>query len=504
MRAIRSLVVAFGLFPMLVATAVHPRAEVTDRAVTRAFLTLLAGEAGDKAHAVQLIETQWEPSFLPMAIEVIRLTRSAEVSGALVRLMERETGAGHGHDMQAWQRQMWNAPEARHPRYADSSGAACGRTASRARKAAAAMTRLIWRCQPCQERASQWSRPRSSFALWTSMVHRSVLIDPRFSAYFDTVGEPLIRLDEIVWGGVRQDGIPPLRDPAMLAAEDAGYLEDDHIVFGLSVNGDARAYPKRILGWHEMFVDTVGGVPVAGVYCTLCGTVILYYTEHEGVNHSLGTSGFLYRSNKLMYDRATQSLWSTMRGAPVVGPLAGKGIALKSGPVVTTTWGEWRRRHPGTRVLSLDTGHRRDYAEGAAYRDYYATDELMFQVPVLDTRLKNKDEVFTLLLPGHPEAPLAISAAFLAATPVHHDSIEGTALVVLTDPSGANRAYASEDVTFARYDGDRRVEDGSGMIWTMDEHALTAEDGRVLHRIPAQRAFWFGWYAAFPSTRLVQ
>ncbi len=89
-----------------------------------------------------------------------------------------------------------------------------------------------------------------------------------------------------------------------------------------------------------------------------------------------------------------------------------------------------------------------------------------------------------MLLAAHPEAPLAISAKFLAATPVHHDAIEDTALVVLTDPSGANRAYASEDVTFTQYDGDRSVEDSSGTIWTMDEHALTAEDGRVLRRVP--------------------
>ena len=456
MPSIRTLVIAFGIMLMLAATAVHARAEVSDRAVTRAFLTLLAGEASDTARAAELIETHWEPSFLPMALETIRLTRSPEVIGSLMRIMERQAGAGLGRDLEAWQRAMWNAPEARHPRY----------------------------------------------AAFKSALYS--LIDPRFSAYFDTPGETLIRLDEIVWGGVRQDGIPPLRNPAMLEAEDANYLEDEHIVFGLSVDGDARAYPKRILAWHEMFIDTVGGVPVAGVYCTLCGTVILYRTEHEGVNHRLGTSGFLYRSNKLMYDQATQSLWSTMRGTPVVGPLAGKGIVLERGSVVTTTWGEWRRRHPGTRVLSLDTGHRRDYAEGAAYRDYFATDELMFQVPVLDTRLKNKDEVFTLLLADHPEAPLAIAVAFLARTSVHHDAIEGTALVVLTNPSGANRAYASEDVTFTRYDGDRIVEDESGMIWTMDEHALTAEDGRTVHRLPAQRAFWFGWYAAFPNTRLVR
>ena len=456
MPAIRPRAIAFGLFLVLMMVAAHPRAEVTERAVNRAFLTLLVGDVREKASAVELIESAWKPSYLPMALNAIRLLRDDAVIAILVRIMENESDTDHGYNLRAWQRDMWNVPEVRHARYAAFKG-----------------------------------------ALYS-------LIDPRFSAYFDEVGEPLIRLDEIVWGGVRQDGIPPLRNPAMLAAEDADYLGDDHVVFGLSVNGDARAYPKRILGWHEMFVDTVGGVPVAGVYCTLCGTVIVFHTEHEGVNHVLGTSGFLYRSNKLMYDQTTQSLWSTMRGAPVVGPLAGKGIALARGSVVTTTWGEWRRRHPDTRVLSLETGYERNYAEGAAYREYFATDELMFQVPALDTRLKNKDEVFTVLLGRHRDRPLAISADFLAANPVHHDAIEGTALVVLTDPSGANRAYASEDVTFTGYDGDRSVEDSSGTTWTMDENALTAEDGRVLRRIPAQRAFWFGWYAAFPHTRLVQ
>ena len=450
----RTLVIALG-FILLVAAA-PPRAEVGERAVSRAFLTLVAGEEGDMVDAMDLIESTWEPSYVSMALDVMRLMRNPAVSATLLRLTESKAGGEHGYDLGAWQRAMWNAPEARHPRYAAFKG-----------------------------------------ALYA-------FIDPRFSAYFDAVGEPLIRLDEIVWGGVRQDGIPPLRSPAMLAADDVGYLQDDHIVFGISVNGDARAYPKRILAWHEMFVDVVGGVPVAGVYCTLCGTVILYHTEHDGVNHALGTSGFLYRSNKLMYDQATQSLWSTMRGTPVVGPLAGKGIVLDRGSVVTSTWGEWRRRHPDTKVLSLETGHTRNYEEGAAYRDYFATDDLMFQVPALDTRLKNKDEVFTVLLAAHPDRPLALSADFLAANPVHHDAIEGTALVVLTDPSGGNRAYASEDVTFTAYDGDRSAQDSSGATWTMDEHALTAADGRVLHRIPAQRAFWFGWYAAFPHTRLVQ
>ena len=451
----RNLLVAFGILLVLASAALPSRAEVGERAVTRAFLTLVAGEEQDIQGALEAIRSTWKPSYLPMALDVLRLIRNPAASVALMHTMQSEVGVEHGYDLGAWQRGMWSAPEARHPRY----------------------------------------------AAFKSALYS--YIDPRFSAYFDEVDEALIRLDEIVWGGVRQDGIPPLRNPSMLAAADADYLEDDHIVFGLSVNGDARAYPKRILGWHEMFVDSVGGVPVAGVYCTLCGTVILYRTEHEGVNHALGTSGFLYRSNKLMYDQATQSLWSTMRGTPVVGPLAGKGIVLESGSVVTTTWGEWQRRHPDTRVLSLDTGHQRDYAEGAAYRDYFATDEVMFAVPALDTRLKNKDEVFTVLLASHPDRPLAISADFLAANPVHHETIEGTAFVVLTDPSGANRAFASEEVTFAGYDGDRSVRDSKGETWAMDEHALRSDDGRALHRIPAQRAFWFGWYAAFPHTRLV-
>ena len=454
MPAIRTLVIVLGC--CLTILAASPRAETSERAVTRAFLTLIAGEEGDMVDAIDLIGSTWEPSYLSMALEAMRLIRNPAVSGTLLQVMESQVGAGHGYDLGAWQRAMWNAPAALHPRYAAFKGA----------------------------------------------FHS--FIDPRFSAYFDAVGEPSIRLDEIVWGGVRQDGIPPLRSPAMLVADEIGYLEDDNIVFGISVNGDARAYPKRILAWHEMFVDEVGGVPVAGVYCTLCGTVILFHTEHDGVNYQLGTSGFLYRSNKLMYDQATQSLWSTMQGTPVVGPLVGKGIVLDRGSVVTTTWGEWRRRHPDTKVLSLDTGHRRDYAEGAAYREYFATDEIMFTVPALDTRLKNKAEVFTVLLAGHPDRPLAISAGFLAEHPVYRDTIGDTALVVLTDPSGANRAYASEEVTFTDYDGDRGVQDDSGMAWTMEEHALTAEDGRVLHRIPAQRAFWFGWYAAFPHTRLVR
>jgi hypothetical protein len=349
-------------------------------------------------------------------------------------------------------------------------------------------------------RAPAQDHPR--YAEFKGRLYRR--IDPKFGAYFAPDRPANIRLDEVRWGGVRQDGIPPLRSPEMISAAEAKYLDDDNVVFGLDVNGDVRAYPKRILAWHELFTDEIGGVPVAGVYCTLCGTVILYETELDGVQYELGTSGFLYRSNKLMYDRATQSLWNTIWGRPAIGPLAQEPIQLKRRSVVTTTWGEWRRRHPTTRVLSLNTGHRRDYSEGAAYREYFATDDLMFNVPKLDRRLKNKDEVLTLVLDEEAARPLAISADFLAKNKVHHDRIGDVAFVVLTDRSGANRAYRTDGLRFTSWDLDRQAKDEEGATWTLGENRLVASDGRQLERLPAQRAFWFGWYAAFPNTRLVR
>jgi hypothetical protein len=229
--------------------------------------------------------------------------------------------------------------------------------------------------------------------------------------------------------------------------------------------------------------------------------MILYDSNVDGVLHELGTSGFLYRSNKLMYDKGTASLWSTLTGEPVIGPLVGKGIELKTLPVVTTTWREWKTRHPDTLVLSLDTGRERDYSEGAAYRDYFATDRLMFAVPKLDRRLPNKAEILAL---RYDDAPLAIAATFLARNPVYHDRAGDTEFVVFTDASGANRVYEAPDVRFESWDRIKTARDSSGQTWTLDETALVASDGRRMKRLAAHRSFWFGWYSQFPETRLVK
>lgn len=419
------------------------------------FLLLLLGTAEGKQEALAFVDTRWQPSFTPMLLEVLTFNRDPALGAQLVQLLEDKTGRSFGFNINQWLRWMWSQEPRMHPQYVDFKSALYG------------------------------------------------LIDERFERYFQAGSAASIRLDEVMWGGVKQDGIPPLRNPDMILAADADYLADTDIVFGLEVNADVRAYPRRILGWHEMFVDVVGGTPVVGVYCTLCGTMILYRTDHQGVTHDLGTSGFLYRSNKLMYDRATQSLWNTLWGKPVIGPLAGRDINLERMSVVTTSWGEWRRRHPQSKVLALATGHRRDYSEGAAYRDYFATDELMFQVPKLDTRLKNKDEVLGLVFAQHPDQPLAIAANYLSLNPVYHDQVGELRFVVLTDPSGANRVYEAQELQFKAWDGQHSLRDAQGGDWTLEEARLTGPQGRVLHRLPAHRAFWFGWFSAYSHTRLV-
>ena len=163
-------------------------------------------------------------------------------------------------------------------------------------------------------------------------------------------------------GGVNIDGIPTSGAPRVHCAEEATWINDDDLVIGVEIGGDARAYPRRIIDWHEMVNDTVGGIPVSLAYYTLCGSAILYDGRVGDEVYEFGTSGLLYRSNKLMYDRTTRTLWEQYTGEPVWGSLVGSGIRLDILPVVVTTWQAWYADHPDTTVLSIDTGFVRNYA----------------------------------------------------------------------------------------------------------------------------------------------
>ena len=408
------------------------------------------------AEQIEALNASWGPAYVPPSIELFNFVSEPKIRRALLEKLRETTGQDFGTDMNDWFKWLWNEPEIKITGYDN----------------------------------------------FKADFYRQ--IDPKFGKYFrDRAATARIRLDEIRWGGVVQDGIPPLRQPKMINAKDADYLDDDNVVFGIEVDGDVRAYPKRILAWHEMFVDEVGGINFAGVYCTLCGTVILYETDTPTLNHDMGTSGFLYRSNKLMYDQATQSMWNTIKGEPVLGPLVGKNIALEHQSVVTTTWGKWKALHPDSKVLSLDTGHRRNYDEGVAYHEYFSTDRLMFNTPFSDTRLKNKQEVLALRFKEFPRDQLAISAKFLKEHPVYSGKVGGQKFVVLTDETGANRVYDPADITFTQFDGTAQATDLKGQTWKVTESKLEGPDGQVLKRLPYHRAFWFGWHATYPNSKLI-
>ncbi|KAA1243547.1 DUF3179 domain-containing protein [Aquimarina sp. RZ0] len=408
--------------------------------------------------AVKYINGNWKESFEILAVETLYFLNNSPHSIKILNILDRKTRKHFGYDFNKWFEYLWQ----KDPNYT------------------------------------------VSYYEFKAILHQA--LDSRFSKYFSARSQQsLIRLDEVRWGGVMQDGIPPLRNPEMIDVSKARYLHDSDIVFGISVNGDTRAYPKRILAWHEMFTDTVGDTPVAGVYCTLCGTVILYKTEKDGVQYQLGTSGFLYRSNKLMYDKKTQSLWNTLWGKPVIGPLVGKGIELEYLSVVTTTWGAWKELHPNTKVLSLKTGHNRDYGEGVAYKDYFSNDNLMFTVPKKDKRLKNKQEILAIRIPDKTEENLAISSKFLQQNPMYKGKINREIFTVFTDKSGAHRAYLTADTSFSSYNRQSIAIDEQGNTWQLYEDRLeNSKTKESIARLPTHNAFWFGYKAAFPDVTLIK
>ena len=426
---------------------------VKDKILIDRFLSFISVDQKRIDKNLAYFEDNWQDSYKYPLIEMLRFVNFPEVEHGMVKILKAKTGVDFGTDFFLWLQWLWK----QEPNY-----------------------------------------PRFYGDLKAELYQN---IDDKFRTYFQgRQKNATIRLDEIVWGGVIQDGIPPLRFPKYQMADEANYLSDSDVVFGFSLNGISRAYPKRILAWHEFFVDKFGALDIAGVYCTLCGTVIAYDMNFNGIRHDLGTSGFLYRSNKLMYDRATQSLWNTIEGRPVLGPLVDKGIELKSYYVVTTTWGKWKEQHPETQVLSLNTGHTRDYREGVAYQEYFGTQDLMFPVPKKDDRLDNKDEVLVVRTEGYESDPLAIDINFLKTKRVLMETVSGQEIVILTDEAGASRVYADADFGEIKLDGSHLQ--ARDKQYEIREDGIYLEEKKVAERLPAHNIFWFAWYNAYPNTRL--
>lgn len=212
-----------------------------------------------------------------------------------------------------------------------------------------------------------------------------------------------IPLNEILSGGPSKDGIPAIDRPLFVPASKASrtFLADGDRVIALMVNGKKKAYPIKILNWHEIVNDRIGGLNVVVTFCPLCGTGMVFDANAAGRKLNFGVSGLLYQSDVLLYDRQTESLWSQIKQEAVTGKLTG--TRLKLLPSTQTTWGAWKKQHPDTLVLSTQTGHFRDY-DSDPYEDYYTSRDVMFQVGKLDARYHPKEQVIGVELDGLTKA----------------------------------------------------------------------------------------------------
>ncbi len=271
---------------------------------------------------------------------------------------------------------------------------------------------------------------------------------------------------EIRAGGPRKDGIPALTNPAFLSAGEATYLQPGDRVIGVVVGDDARAYPLRILNYHEIVNDRVGNVPVAVTFCPLCDSAAAFDRRTPLGEREFGVSGLLYNSNVLMYDRAGQpeSLWSQVKTEGISGPAAE--MSLDALPLELTTWSNWQTRYPNTRVLTPRTGHARDYSR-SPYGDYLSNSRLMFPVNPRSDRLPTKERVLAVWTEtgarAYPESSFSREITRVES------EIDGKTFVVQFDPESR---------------GLRVVEADEGVHWMY--------------------SLWFAWHALHPTTDVFQ
>jgi len=341
--------------------------------------------------------------------------------------------------------------------------------------------------------------PGPAYVDWKAELFAN--IDPDFGPLISSVADA-VTATRLQWGGVLRGGIPELNDAETISVGDAGYMLEDEVVFGAVVNGEARAYPVRILGHHELANDTLGGEPVSLVYCTLCRTPVLFHREVGERVLDFETSGLLQNSNKVMVDVQTDSLWNQVTGEAFAGPLAGE--TLDRLPFVVTTWAEWITQHPETDVqkvptLGLDPDLARlnptggySYEPGDAYADYYANSELWFPSFEVPDDFAQKDEVVTLDYRG---ARLAVGLEALVEARAFATTVAGQPVVFLATDAGA-RVY--ESVAGVEIDGDSLAV-GEGDV-EITEDALLLPDGSELARLVSGQSFWFAWYGNYPDT----
>ena len=272
-----------------------------------------------------------------------------------------------------------------------------------------------------------------------------------------------IPLDQIVSGGPGKDGIPAILKPVFIPASEATFLTEEDRVLGISRGKEVKAYPVKILNWHEIVNDLVDGSSVVVTYCPLCGTGIAFEGNVGGRSYTFGISGLLYQSDLLMYDHQTQSLWSQIAMEAVAGPMTGTRLSHLF--LIHTTWGEWKADHPTTSVLSTKTGHMRNYNRDP-YLGYAQRAELMFNTNRFSPLFHPKEWVLGIDINGVRKA--YAFAELRKVTGVVRDLVNGKAVRIHFNPR-AQSAYATD------------------------------AEGKPL---PSVMAFWFAWYAFHPDTEV--
>ncbi|MBI4523331.1 MAG: DUF3179 domain-containing protein [Deltaproteobacteria bacterium] len=311
-------------------------------------------------------------------------------------------------------------------------------------------------------------------------------------------------------GGPPKDGIPPIDHPKYISAADSEkFLKPNDIVFGLAYQDAVKAYPQKILVWHEIVNDEAKGEKIAITYCPLTGSAIAFRgRSRDGAMLTFGTSGKLVNSNLLMYDRQTDSRWPQVLGMAIDGK--NKGTVLDEIPLAWTHWSRWRRRHPDTLVLSTDTGYFRSYGRDpyGSYDQsgtYYDSGRPLFPVMAKHDRFKSKEVVIGVKLNGRQ---MAIQKQALRGKKLINTQLAGVPLAAFYDPDlDVARVFVrqlKDKSTTFRSDKDRIVDELTGSLWTADGRSVEGKmSGSQLRPASAFDVMWFAWYAFFPGSEVL-
>jgi len=270
-----------------------------------------------------------------------------------------------------------------------------------------------------------------------------------------------VALEDIHSGGPPRDGIPAIIHPHFVSVDDTTFLQENDRILGIQGKEEAKAYPVKIMNWHEIVNDSLEGMPIVITYCPLCGTGMGFTRNLQGDFTTFGVSGLLYQSDLLMYDHQTESLWSQIAMESVAGPRTGEKLDLLL--LEHTSWGEWKKTHPQTLVLSTQTGYTRAY-DRDPYVGYAKQEDLMFPISHVDPRYHTKEWVLGVEVQGvfkaYPFSELTKGPELI------HDTVNGELILIQFNRAAYSAKALSSDGT----------------------------------PIPSLMAYWFAWSAFHPDT----